>query len=326
MKIGLIDVDSHNFPNIPLMKLSAYHKNKGDSVEFATMDNSYDRVYVSKIFTESKEPEIPECKELLKGGSGYNLKSKLPYEVEHTYPDYSLYPTLTENTAYGMLTRGCPRCNHTFCITPKKDGRISKKTADLSEFWHGQANICLLDQNILACKESDDLFKQLIESKAKIEFKGGLDIRFIDEKNIELFRQIKCENYWFAWDDPKEDLTNKFQLFKDANIMNPNDITVYVLTNYWSTIEEDLHRIYTLRSMGYMPYVMVYDKQKFVNSRGRWIPKVGYFYTKEQLLHFKTCQLMQRWANDRYIINSCPDFNDYEWYIKWLEKGQPVPN
>ena len=105
MKIGLVDVDSHNFPNIPLMKLSAYHKRNGDNVEFAKTGIKYDRLYMSKIFTESREPEGMEAEEVIRGGSGYNLRNRLPEEVEHIYPDYSLYPELTKETAYGMLTR-----------------------------------------------------------------------------------------------------------------------------------------------------------------------------------------------------------------------------
>lgn len=120
MEIGLIDVDSHNFPNIPLMKISAWHKRNGDNVEFAIAGKRYDKVYISKIFTETKEPEGIIAETIVRGGSGYDLKNVLPDEIEHIYPDYSLYPELTAGKAFGMLTRGCPRCNHRFCITPQK--------------------------------------------------------------------------------------------------------------------------------------------------------------------------------------------------------------
>lgn len=135
MKVGLVDVDSHNFPNLCLMKLSSYHKKQGDDVEFWKADSFYDRVYVSKIFTESQLPRIDNAKDVVIGGSGVDLTNKLPYVVEHETPDYTLYPQY--DFAVGMLTRGCPRKNHGFCITPKKDGCISKKVCDLSEFWTG---------------------------------------------------------------------------------------------------------------------------------------------------------------------------------------------
>lgn len=151
MRIGLIDVDGHNFPNLALMKLSAYHKSKGDDVEwYMPFSDRYNRVYVSKVF--SFTPDYDLCinaDEVIRGGTGYAIslvngkefydhsKDKpLPYEVEHIYPDYNLYPN-NNDTAYGFLTRGCPRgCQ--FCIVAGKEGRISVKVADLSEFWGGR--------------------------------------------------------------------------------------------------------------------------------------------------------------------------------------------
>lgn len=325
MKIGLIDVDSHNFPNLPLMKISAWHKGKGDSVEFSDETKYYDKVYISKVFTESQEPKLPPCGEIIRGGSGYDLENRLPEEIEHIYPDYSLYAVLTKETAFGMLTRGCPRLNRGFCITPKKDGCISRKVADLSEFWQGQKNICLLDQNILACKDRIELLQQLSDSRATIEFNGGMDARYMTPEIIEMVHKIKVKDYHFAWDDPKEDLLQRFVDIKNSNIKNPNQIGVYVLTNYWSTVEEDLYRIYALRRLGFMPFIMIYDKQKYVDSRGRWLRNVGKRYTTEQLRHFKICQHMQRWAGNRRIIKSCPNFEDYESYQNWKKKGMPVP-
>ncbi len=94
---------------------------------------------------------------------------------------------------------------------------------------------------------------------------------------------------------------------------------MFVLTNYWSTTEEDLHRVYTLRSLGLMPYIMIYDKQRYVDQHGRWLPGVEQRFTAAQLRRFKTCQHLQRWCNTRAIIKSCPDFNDYEPYRRWRE-------
>ena len=325
MKIGLVDVDSHNFPNIPLMKLSAYHKKKGDNVEFAKAGTVYDRLYMSKIFTESQEPQGMKAEEIIRGGSGYDLRNKLPEEIEHTYPDYGIYPELTKDTACGMLTRGCPRKDHGFCITPEKDGCISRKSADLKEFWNGQSNIILLDQNLLACKDRSDLLGQLREAGARVDFQGGTDIRFLNGSLIEELRGIKVKDFHFAWDNPKEDLKEKFRTFKESGIKNPDRTSVYVLTNYWSSIEEDLYRVYTLREMGFVPYVMIYDKQKFVNQYGKWRKGIEQKYTREQMIHFKTCQHMQRWSSSRSVIKICPDFRNYEPYRKWKRSGFPVP-
>lgn len=303
MKIGLIDCDSYHFPNLPLMKLSAYYKAKGNNVEFAKKDGEYEVLFVSKIFTETKEPELPKAGIIFRGGSGYDLENTLPDQIEHIYPDYSLYPQFTKDTAYGFLTRGCPRKNHRFCITPKKDGCISRKAADLAEFWHGQRKILLLDQNLLACKERMELLGQLAASGAEVEFNGGMDVRFLNEEIIAVLRKIRVKDYHFAWDDPRELLEEKFRFFKESGLKTKNQCRVYVLTNYWSSMEEDLYRIYTLREMGYMPFVMIYDKQKFVDRNGRWLPDAAKRYSKRELQAFKVCQHMQR------VVRTDTDFN-----------------
>lgn len=310
MKVGLIDVDSHNFPNLPLMKISAWHKSQHDEVELVRPFGEYDKVYISKVFTESSEPEIAyQATEVVRGGSGYDLQNRLPYEIEHIYPDYSLYPDYS--FALGWLTRGCPRCDHPFCITPKKDGRISVKVADLSEFWTDQKEIKLLDQNLLACKDRLELLEQLEASNAWVEFNGGLDVRFATGEVADRLARLKAKVHHFAWDNPREDLRENFITLRPKLRQNDQNLVVYVLVNYWSTIEEDLMRIYFLKECGYQPFVMIYDKQKFVDSRGRWLPDVLERTTLEQRDHFKVCQHMQRWCNNRFIFRSEPNFNHY---------------
>lgn len=154
MKIGLIDVDGHRYPNLPLMKLSAWHKSRGDSVEWWENDLiHYDIVYMAKVFSDQYSLDAPEpmnADKVIKGGTGYAIEldngrevyqkrrdAELPYEIEHIYPDYSLYPEFLD-TAYGFLTRGCPR-RCAFCHVAGKEGCKSQKVADLSEFWRGQS-------------------------------------------------------------------------------------------------------------------------------------------------------------------------------------------
>ena len=307
MKIGLIDVDGHNYPNIPLMKISAYHKSKGDAVEWydPMFSDEMDIVYMSKVFSFTEDYVYPiRAKEIKKGGSGYCIsldengkevfdKSKdveLPYEIEHIYPDYSLYGIT--DTAYGFLSRGCPRgCS--FCHVEAKEGRRTIKVADLSEFWNGQKNIVLCDPNILACREHPDLLQQLIDSKARVDFNQGLDIRLTNERNIDLLNKIKVKEIHFAWDNHKDDLTRYFEKYKKLAKHKPhgNYGTVYCLVNFGSTMEEDLHRIYTLRNMEFDPYVMVYNKEE--------VPK-GHELRK-----------LQRWVNNKIIFRSCNTFDEY---------------
>lgn len=293
MNIGLIDVDGHNFPNLALMKISAYHKAKGDTVEWCLPLAHYDIVYQSKVFDETYTKDIdwtPIADTIIKGGTGYGLDNTLPYEVEHMYPDYSIYPELTKDTAYGFLTRGCPRaCD--FCIVASKEGRRSIKVANLNEFWNGQKNIVLLDPNLLACREHIELLEQLVESKANVDFCQGLDIRLTTEANISLLNKIKVKEVHFAWDNPKDDLKGHFERYRAYAKHKPHGgyATVYCLVNFGSTMEENLYRIYTLRELGYFPYVMVYDKPN--------APK--------EIRH------LQRWCNNYRIFKSCPRFEDY---------------
>lgn len=326
MQVGLWN-DSTHFPNLCSMKISAYLKSTGDTTELYDPTHTYDLIFASKIFTESVEPDFGDTP-VIRGGSGYDLHNRLPDHIEHIYPDYSLYPEF--DFALGVLTRGCPRLNHAqsrggFCITPDKDGCRTRKVADLSEFWRGQKEIYLLDQNLLAAPERKELLQQLIDSKSRVVFDGGMDVRFVNDEIIEMLKRVKVKDYHFAWDDPTENLESKFQQVAESGLVRKNSCGVYVLTNFWSTIEQDLHRIYTLRKYGYMPYVMVYDRQKFVTDQGKWIEGVEHRFTTEQLRHFKICHHLQRWCNYRAHIKSCPDFNDYEPYSKWVKAGQPVP-
>ena len=325
MRVGLIDVDGHNFPNLALMKISAYHKAKGDDVEWCIPILPYDIVYQSKVFDDTYSKDInyiPIADKVIKGGTGYfrreedgtgyvyirgiwvNIGSAnsftdgietynefLPYDIEHIYPDYSLYPELTKNTAYGFLTRGCPRgCK--FCIVAGKEGRRTFKVADLKEFWQEQKFIKLLDPNILACREHIELLEQLVNSKSYVDFTQGLDIRLTNERNIELINLIKLKEIHFAWDNANDDLKPYFERYKALAKHKPHGHygTVYCLTNFNSTMEENLYRIYTLRDMGFNPYVMIYDK-----------PNAS-----------KEIRYLQRWCNNKKIFRSCSRFEDFD--------------
>lgn len=300
MRIALIDVDGHNFPNLPLMKLSAWHKQNGDSVEWydplTAWFNPPDRVYMSKVFTFTEDYPHPVCAgEIIKGGTGYEYPSggkPLPEEIEHIYPDYSLYPELCNNTAYGFLTRGCPRgCD--FCIVKEKEGQRSHKVADLSEFWNGQKNIVLLDPNMFACREWRDLSQQLIDSKAWVDFSQGCDIRIMTKEKAEYIKRMKIKQIHFAWDryQDKDMIVPRFKAFKEITGWDKRKLPVYVLVNFNTTHEQDLERIYTLRELGYWPYVMVYERDK--------LPK-GHITRK-----------LQRWVNMRAVFETIPRFEDY---------------
>ena len=287
MKIGLVDVDSYNFPNLCLMKLSAYHKGRGHSVEWWRPEGRYDLVYKSRVFTDTYSKDtvaVGNAEQVITGGTGYGPGPNLPDAVEHTRPDYALYPQ-SPDVAYGFLTRGCPR-NCGFCIVTGKEGRRSVKTADLSEFWDGQREIKLLDANLLACPDHEWLLEQLAASRALVDFSQGLDIRLITPDNVSLLNRVRTKAVHFAWDNPNEDLTGHFRRFLElTNIRSDRKRRVYVLTNYDSTHEQDLYRVETLRRMGYDPYVMVYDRPsapRITRQLQRWVNNKRIFYTVDR--------------------------------------------
>jgi len=306
LKIGLIDVDGHNYPNLPLMKISAWHKSQGDSVEWyePLFSGHMDRVYMSKVF--SFTPDYEWCIDadvIEKGGTGYAIilrggreyydKAKdkpLPKEIEHIYPDYELYGIT--DTAYGFLTRGCPRgCG--FCHVKDKEGLCSTKVADLSEFWRGQKNIVLCDPNLLACKDHMDLLQQLVDSKAKVNFNQGLDIRLVNDQNLELLKKIKLESIHFAFDrwQDKDIIEPKLRQFvkKTGYHRGKGNVMCYILCNFDTTLEQDIYRIQLCRELNISPYPMIYDKEH-----------CDQVYKK-----------LQRWCNN-VIFWSCPTFEEYK--------------
>lgn len=297
-------MDGHHFPNLALMRISSYHKQKGDAVEWWETDLiHYDIVYMSKIFSDaySKDTQEPmNADKIIKGGTGYAISlqdgrevfdkgkhSDLPPEIERCFPDYSIYPQY--DFAVSMTSRGCPRgCS--FCHVQAKEGCMSYKCADVSDFWSGQKEIKILDPNLTACRDKRELMAQYKATGAWLDFTQGLDIRLLNDADIEDLNGMKIKALHFAWDDPKEDLERKFRYFTDGwRIKNRRRKIVYVLTNYGSTMEENLYRIYKLRELGYDPDVRVYDK-----------PHAP-----------KEIRQLQRWCNNRRIFAACPRFEDY---------------
>lgn len=301
MNVALVDIDSHNFPNLVLMKLAAWHIRQGDNVELVQPsdillgDNlfaPYDKVYGACVFTQNAK--LAEKIEEVGGyvaGSGTGKPDVLPDDIEHIYPYYPLYGIT--DTAYGFLTRGCPR-KCPFCIVSEKEGTRSRKSVitDLSEWWNGQKNIKLLDPNILACKEHEELLEQLAESGAWVDFTQGVDVRLLTERNMKIINRIKTKRIHFAWDNPKDETVKKKLLFfsEASRVKDYRRKCVYVLTNYWSSHEEDLGRVYWLRDNGFDPYVMIYNKENAPEET----------------------RYLQRWVNNKKIFRTITRFEEYD--------------
>lgn len=255
--------------NLAGMKLSAWHKDHGDEVErYNNMFSPPGLLYKCKVFKFTDDLIYhPDC-EAIKGGTGYDLTTKLSDEIEHIYPDYSLYAL---DCAVGFTSRGCSNtCS--FCVVWEKEGR-TEPAADIYEFWRDQENIMLLDGNLTSHPEHfERVCKQLIKEGVRVDFSQGLDIRLVDRDKATLIHKLKrwrtktakgyrYKQWHFAFDDLgiKYAVERGVKLLKSAGV-SPSALMFYVLVGYNSTMEDDMERIEFLESLGVDPFVMPYNK------------------------------------------------------------------
>lgn len=286
--IGLIDVDGHNFPNFALMKVSAYHKSKGDNVEWAKpLFGRYDLVYKSKIFTFSQDDNIQYNCEVIKGGTGYDIKSKLPDEIERQrILDYSIYPQYKFSVQF--LSRGCIR-KCPFCLVRDKEGYINPvDPVELNP--HGEW-IEVLDNNFFANPMWKESVDYLIKKNQKVNL-HGVDVRIMNEEQAFYLNKLKLKNnIHIAWDLPQIDLKDKLK--EIIRYIKPYKLTCYVLVGFNSTFEQDMYRLETLKDLKITPFVQPY--RDFENKR------TPTQYEKD----------LARWANKMWIFKSC-DFKYFE--------------
>lgn len=288
MRIGLVDVDGHNFPNLALMKISAYHKSINDNVEWVTI-GKYDRTYMSKVFTFSGEyvNGFSDYGEIIKGGTGYNSFDTLPEYIDRLCPDYSIYPKFSH--AYGFLTRGCPNaCG--WCIVPKKEGDI-RPYSDIGDFLGGRKSAILMDNNVLAHQHGLDQIEKIARMGIKIDFNQGLDARIIagDESIARLLSRVKWIRYIRMACDTKGQIPFIEQALENLNKYGVKNyrVFVYVLVK---DIEDAHHRVQFLKDKGCSPFAQPY--RDFVSNKephedqkrfSRWVNHKATFNTTDFL-------------------------------------------
>ena len=282
MRIGLVDVDGHRFPNLALMRLSAWHKAQGDVVEWADpMFGAYDRVYKSKIFTFTPDDAVPWDCEVVKGGTGYDVRSRLPEEVERsTAMDYTLYPQYGFSVQF--LSRGCIR-HCPFCLVHDKEGAIHP--VEPLQLNPNGKHIEVLDNNFFANPEWRSAVDYLLATKQKVNL-HGVDIRIMDEEQAYWLNKLPLYgNIHIAWDMPV-DLEPKLR--EVVRYIKPRKLTCYVLIGYNTTKEFDLHRLAVLKELRITPFVQPY--RDFDNRRtppqyekdlARWANRTVYFKSSE---------------------------------------------
>lgn len=347
MNIGIVDADligkkKHRFPNLVCMKISSYYKNQGNNVELLfSYDNikNYDKVFISKVFTDTPVPEgVTELPFVEYGGTGffYDKAKPLPYEIEHSMPDYHLYDKFVETAlengvkkkelkyytdySIGFVTRGCIRgCS--FCVN--KNYRQCLKHSPVSEFLdESRPYICLLDDNVLSCRDWKEVFDELIATGKKFQFKQGCDERLLtDEKCEYLFNKSNwIGDRIFAFDNIKDRriIEKKLQMIRrhtNCQIKfytfcgyNHNNIGVYDEEFWIKDIVDLFERIKILMEYGCLPYVMRYKDYELSPYRGIYITAASWcnqpsFFRKMTFEEFSKARGMNNEDYKKYKLN-----------------------
>lgn len=284
MNIGLIDVDGHNFPNFALMRLSAWHKAHGNSVEWADamFGSGYDRIYKSKIFTFSPDDATPWNCEVICGGTGYDVKSRFPQEIEQsTLMDYQLYPQYDFSIQF--FSRGCIR-HCPFCLVHDKEGDIhSVEPVELNP--RGK-HIEVLDNNFFANPEWKSAVDYLLKGKQKVNL-HGVDVRIMNEEQAYWLNRLPLhKSIHIAWDLPQIDLTDKLR--EVVRYIKPWKLMCYILVGFNSTMEQDLYRIERCRELGIKPYVMPYRDFENKTKPSQYAKDLAQYVNKPMI--FKSCR------------------------------------
>lgn len=293
-RIGIIDVDRTGFPNLALMKISAYHKALGDEVVWVDplFGGGFDKVYMSKVFTFTPDYDYPIiADEIEKGGTGYDLKKVLPQEIDRIQPDYSIYGI--EDTAYGFLTRGCPnRCK--WCVVPIKEGK-QIPYMDVDDIADGRKKLILMDNNVLASDYGLEQIEKIIKRRYRVDFNQALDARLVTDDIAKMLAQVRwLTPIRFGCDTHRqiEECRRAMQMI-DSYRKTPSQYILYTIIG--DDINEDYERLTAFKDnkrvrVNGQPY-------RDFNNPNQIIPQ----WQKD----------MARWANRRELYATC-DFKEYE--------------
>lgn len=302
MKIGLIDVDGHGkFPNLALMKLAAYHKSQGDSVEWVDpMFGDYDRVYQSKVFTFTPDcTDIFDC-EVVKGGTGYDIHKTLPEDVDRMQPDYTIYPWIDKRTAYGFLTRGCPnKCP--WCVVPQKEGGI-RPYMDVEEIAiDGRTNLILMDNNILACDYGITQMEKIARLRLRVDFNQAMDARKVTDDIASLIARMRWLKYIrFGCDTPGQisECERAIELIRKHGY-NGYFFLYCILTDDFAESFDRVNHWRMKHDWKILPFAQPY-RDPFAKASlpppswqrhlARWVGRQA---------HFKSCDFKDYWVNSK---------------------------
>ena len=295
MNVGLIAVDS-DFPNLALMKISSWHKENGDKVDWYNPFDEYDIVYMAKVFTFTPDygQWITNAKHIRRGGTGYDIYSILPEGMEYVTPDYSIYPSIDNKTAYGFLTRGCPnKCK--WCVVPRKEGNV-RPYMDVEQIAvDGRTNLILMDNNILACDYGLQQIQKIIDKGYRVDFNQALDARLITEDIAKLLAKVRWLNHIrFGCDTPKQ-IAECERAMKMIDEYRGKPASYLMYTMIGSDFDEAVSRINHWRD--YKRVRIVAQPFRDMDNPHQIIPQ-----WQKDLAH---------WTNKHQLYASC-EFKDYE--------------
>ena len=294
MNVALLAVDS-NYPNLALMKISAYHKSQGDTVEWYNPFDTYDRLYMAKVFSFTPDYGFVIANvrgEVVRGGTGYDIRSSLLGDMDRLQPDYSLYPAVDSRTSYGFLTRGCPnRCR--WCVVPQKEGGI-RPYMDVDDITlHGaRPYAVLMDNNILACDYGLSQLEKIAERRYHVDFNQGLDARLVTPDVARLLARVRwIKRIRFGCDTTAQivECERAISLVRQAGYKG--EFFLYcILIDF----DESFHRLSYWRKYKYvLPHAQPY---RDLNNPHQRIPQ----WQKD----------MAHWADRKELYRSC-DFKDF---------------
>lgn len=330
MKVGLIDIDSkgsprakggHIYPNLALCKIARYHRKQGDVVEWATPFEHYGIIYMAKVFNFS--PDDLTCynaDKFVRGGTGYDITSQLPDEIDRLQPDYSIYSHIPADTAYGFLTRGCPnRCP--WCVVPRKEGRI-RPYMDVDEIAiEGRNNLVLMDNNILAAGDyAVEQLRKIIKRGYRIDFNQALDARLVTDDFAQLlakckwlYRRIRfgCDTHGQINECERAiELINGYGYKGEYflyTMLNDNFAECYERLMYWWHRNQECRKAHT---QNIYPFAQPYRDpdnpnrpvQQWQKDMASWVNKHQIF----QILEFKDFSPRKGFRCAKYLNNQIP--------------------
>lgn len=274
MNVALYNIEE-NVYNTAMMQVSQYHKNIGDKVTQYTpfYHQDYDKIYAFSLFDFTDKGYVTN--DMICGGTGFDINSRLPKMIEESDLDYTIFPDC--KTSYIWFSRGCIR-SCPFCVVKEKEGKIKPvepKNLNPNGEW-----ISVMDNNFFANPKWRESINQLIQWNQPVDLQG-FDIRIFKPEHGEALSKLRLHKQLkFAWDNPREDINDKVIELKEY--VKAYKLMCYVLIGYWSTPEEDLYRVETLRELGVDPFVMPFNKSDPYQKRfARWVNHKSIFKTVE---------------------------------------------